>query len=93
MSKYTIKQDCKDYDTVEDLAVAIELAEQLLGGVSGGGAVDVPAGGALTATVPAHGVEVYLLDAPVTDPSLKAALEPLRNRRVAAVPYAPPKPQ
>lgn len=36
MSKYTIKQDCKDYDTVEDLAVAIELAEQLLGGVSGG---------------------------------------------------------
>lgn len=41
----------------------------------GGGTVAVQAGGALEATVPAHGVEVFLLDAPVTDPALRAALE------------------
>ncbi len=78
-----------------DQPVNFDVREHLQAGrwtaAIGGGAVDVPAGGALKATVPAHGVEVYLLDAPVTDPSLKAALEPLRNRRVAAVPYAPPK--
>ncbi|MDY0955343.1 alpha-amylase family glycosyl hydrolase [Stenotrophomonas rhizophila] len=32
-------------------------------------------GGSLTATVPAHGVKVYLLDAPVKQPVLQAALE------------------
>lgn len=40
----------------------------------GGGQVDVAEGGALQATVPAHGVEVYLLDAAVTHPQLRAAL-------------------
>ena len=40
----------------------------------GGGAIDVAAGGALSARVPAHGVEVYLLDAPVTQGDLASAL-------------------
>ena len=40
----------------------------------GGGTVEVAAGGSLSATVPAHGVEVYLLDAPVTRPDLQAEL-------------------
>ena len=38
--------------------------------------VDVAArGGVLMATVPAHGVQVYLLDAPVTQPQLRAKLD------------------
>jgi cyclomaltodextrin glucanotransferase len=41
----------------------------------GGGTVEVAKAGTLAATVPAHGVEVYLLDAPVTDASLRAALD------------------
>ena len=42
----------------------------------GGGAQDVAPGGALSATVPAHGVEVFLLDAAVTDAGLRAVLTP-----------------
>ena len=45
----------------------------------GGGDVDVAEGGALQATVPAHGVAVYVLDAPVTNPQLRAALERARQ--------------
>jgi cyclomaltodextrin glucanotransferase len=41
----------------------------------GGGTVEVAKAGTLAATVPAHGVEVYLLDAPVADASLRAALD------------------
>ncbi len=41
----------------------------------GGGVSEVAQGGTLTATVPAHGVEVYLLDAAVTHAGLKAALD------------------
>jgi len=41
----------------------------------GSGMVDVDEGGSLQATVPAHGVEVYLLDAPVTQSQLRAALD------------------
>jgi cyclomaltodextrin glucanotransferase len=41
----------------------------------GGGQVDVAEGGVLQATVPAHGVEVYLLGASVANPQLRAALE------------------
>lgn len=37
--------------------------------------VDVAAGSALRAAVPAHGVQVYVLDAPATDPALVAALD------------------
>jgi cyclomaltodextrin glucanotransferase len=44
----------------------------------GGGQVDVAEGGALQATVPTHGVEVYLLDAAVTEPQLRAALDRAR---------------
>lgn len=40
----------------------------------GGRTVDVAKGGALAARVPAHGVQVYLLDAPVVDPELAARL-------------------
>lgn len=43
----------------------------------GGGSTELGTGAALVATVPAHGVEVYLLDAPVTDARLRAALDPL----------------
>ncbi|MGQ4660543.1 alpha-amylase family glycosyl hydrolase [Lysobacter sp. F6437] len=43
-------------------------------GAIGGAAVEVAKGGRLSATVPAHGVEVYLLDAPVTRPDLQAEL-------------------
>jgi cyclomaltodextrin glucanotransferase len=46
----------------------------------GGGVIDVGAGGSLQATVPAHGVEVYLLDAPVTDTKLRAALDAAMQR-------------
>ncbi|WP_457096585.1 alpha-amylase family glycosyl hydrolase [Lysobacter sp. P5_B9] len=45
----------------------------------GGGDVDVAEGGALQATVPAHGVEVYVLDAAVTQPALRAALARARG--------------
>jgi cyclomaltodextrin glucanotransferase len=40
-----------------------------------GNDVEVHDGGALQASVPAHDVEVYLLDAPVTDARLRAALD------------------
>ena len=40
-----------------------------------GSTQDVPDNGALRADVPAHGVQVFLLDAPVTQPELKAALD------------------
>lgn len=40
-----------------------------------GGVVEVAAGGRLEASVPAHGVQVYLLETPVTDPALAAALD------------------
>lgn len=40
-----------------------------------GGTVDVDAGGTLSADVAAHGVQVFLLDAVVTQPALQAALD------------------
>ncbi len=40
-------------------------------------AVSVPQGGALTASVPHHGVRVYLLDAPATQPDLVTRLNAL----------------
>lgn len=46
-----------------------------------GGSVDVAAGGALAATVPAHGVEVYLLDGAVSDPGLRAQLQQAELRK------------
>lgn len=47
----------------------------------GGGSVTVAEGGAIEATVPAHGVEVYLLDARVTQPELLAALRKAMRRK------------
>ncbi|MFC3814453.1 alpha-amylase family glycosyl hydrolase [Lysobacter sp. GCM10012299] len=48
----------------------------------GGGEVDVAAGKALAATVPAHGVEVYLLDAPVARADLRRELDAaMRTKR------------
>jgi cyclomaltodextrin glucanotransferase len=41
--------------------------------------VDVVAGGGLRAEVPAHGVQVYLLDAEISEPSLLAALKASMN--------------
>jgi cyclomaltodextrin glucanotransferase len=46
-----------------------------------GGDTRVRAGGALKATVPAHGVEVFLLDAPVTQAALRAQLDALMKVR------------
>ena len=40
-----------------------------------GRTIDVAANGSLDADVPAHGVQVFLLDAPATEPALKAALD------------------
>ena len=58
---------------------AFEVKEMLQAGrwraALGGGQVDVAEGGVLQATVPAHGVEVYLLGASVANPQLRAALE------------------
>jgi cyclomaltodextrin glucanotransferase len=47
----------------------------------GGRTVEVGAGGTLAATVPAHGVEVYVLDAAVTDPDLRARLREASLRK------------
>jgi hypothetical protein len=47
----------------------------------GGASADVASGGALAATVPAHGVEVYVLDAPVTDDGLRQELQQAALRK------------
>jgi cyclomaltodextrin glucanotransferase len=64
-----------------DAPARFEVREHLQAGrwraAIAGGSTEVAAGAALTATVPAHGVEVFLLDAPVTDPRLRTALDPL----------------
>jgi len=60
----------------------------------GGAAIDVAVGGQLESTVAPHDVAVFLLDAPVTDASLKAQLDHgmARARRHEAAPVAPAKP-
>ncbi|MGO1072400.1 alpha-amylase family glycosyl hydrolase [Lysobacter sp. CA199] len=62
-----------------DAAAEFEVREYLQAGrwraVLGGGEVDVGESGVLKATVPAHGAEVYLLDAPVKRADLIAALD------------------
>ncbi len=40
-----------------------------------GGVVDVATGGKLETNVPAHGAQVFLLDAPVSEPALASALD------------------
>lgn len=58
---------------------AFEIGEMLQAGrwrgALGGGDVDVAEGDTLRATVPAHGVEVYLLDDAVSQPQLRVALD------------------
>ena len=58
----------------------------------GGAAIDVAVGGQLESTVAPHDVAVFLLDAPVTDASLKAQLDHAmaRARRHEAAPVVPP---
>ena len=46
-----------------------------------GGETKVRRGGSIEATVPAHGVEVFVLDAAVTQPELKAGLDRLMAAR------------
>lgn len=46
-----------------------------------GGTVSVASGGPLKASVPAHGVEVYLLDGAITVPTLRAQLAAAMERR------------
>lgn len=62
-----------------DAAVEFAVSERLQAGrwraALGGGEVAVGEGGTLRATVPAHGVEVYLLDAPAQRADLVAALD------------------
>lgn len=51
----------------------------------GGDPVDVPAGGRIEASVPPHGAQVYLLDAPVTLPALRErAARAMSGRGTAA---------
>ena len=62
-----------------DVPAAFEITDYLQAGAwraaIDGGVIEVADGGALAATVPAHGVEVYLLDAAVTRGDLKAQLD------------------
>ena len=62
-----------------DTAQTFQVSQALQAGkwlaVTGGATVDVAAGGKLTVAVPAHDVAVYVLDAPVTDATLKTAVE------------------
>ena len=62
-----------------DAPAAFEVTELLQAGrwqaAFAGDDVVVAEGGALQARVPAHGVEVYLLNAPVIDARLRAALD------------------
>ncbi len=64
-----------------DEAAQIEVRRLLQAGrwraAIAGNEVEVAAGAPLATTVPAHGVEVFLLDAPVTQPQLKRELRRL----------------
>jgi len=62
-----------------DAPAAFDIHDSLQAGhwrdALGSGGIDVAAGAGLAATVPAHGVSVYLLDAPVLDARLAATLD------------------
>ncbi len=66
-------------------AEAFEVTQYLQAGTwdpaLGGEPQDVPEGGTLKATVPAHGAQIYLLDAPVTQPALAARLAELMQAK------------
>jgi hypothetical protein len=67
-----------------DAPARFEIEEHLQAGTwraaLDGGAVEVASGGMLAATVRAHDVGVYVLDAPVTHPGLRAALDEAMRR-------------
>lgn len=69
-------------DTAAEFAVRDYLQAGEWRAAFGGETVNVSAGGALTATVPAHGVEVFFLDAPVSEPALRARLSELMANRL-----------
>lgn len=62
-------------DAPADFAIAERLQAGAWRAALGGGETVIGEGDTLRARVPAHGVEVYLLDAPVRDPGLAAALD------------------
>ncbi|MBP6596231.1 MAG: cyclomaltodextrin glucanotransferase [Arenimonas sp.] len=67
--------------TPEDFAITEFLQAGSWRPALGGEPQDVADGGTLTATVPAHGAQVYLLDAPVTQPALAARLAGLMQAK------------
>ena len=62
-------------DTAQDFAIERMLQAGTWHSALDGGTVEVARDGALGTSVPAHGVQVFLLDAQVTHPQLKAALD------------------
>ena len=62
-------------DTPQSFAIERMLQAGTWRSALDGGTVDVVANGTLRADVAAHGVQVFLLDAAVSDPALKAALD------------------
>ncbi|HZH44779.1 MAG TPA: alpha-amylase family glycosyl hydrolase [Lysobacter sp.] len=68
-----------------DAPAAFAIREKLQPGTwraaFGGGTLTVGAGGALEATVPAHGVEVFVLDGAATQPELVGALREAMARK------------
>ncbi|MBW8368739.1 MAG: cyclomaltodextrin glucanotransferase, partial [Arenimonas sp.] len=68
-------------DAPEDFRVQRYLQPGTWRAALAGGETTVAAGGALEATVPAHGAEVFLLDGAVTEPGLAARLAELMARK------------
>ena len=62
-------------DAAQDFAIQDMLQPGSWRSALDGATVDVAANGMLRAAVPAHGAQVFLLDAAVTDPALQAALD------------------
>ena len=62
-------------DAPQDFAIERMLQAGTWRSALEGGEIEVARGGKLEASVPAHGVQVFLLDAAVSDPALKAALD------------------
>ena len=62
-------------DTAQDFAIGRMLQAGTWRSALDGGTIEVAHAGTLDTSVPAHGVRVFLLDAAVTQPALKAALD------------------
>ena len=61
--------------TAQDFAIDRMLQAGAWRSALDGGVADIARGGTLHASVPAHGVQVFLLDAAATDPALRTALD------------------